>query len=104
MEKSVHFELTTIDEIVEDVEECVCQCYTSRDCMCNCDCADCDPPWNPGTDTECSSDSESDFESDYDSSDSLDDVYEELGLTRAEKKQLQDQFNLLLEEAELTSE
>ena len=66
------------------------------ECKCNKeDCEKCDPDWQPGIDT-CDEESESD----YDSDDSLDDVYEECGLTRAEKKILQDELDYLIRQAE----
>ena len=42
-----------------------------------------------------------DTESDYDSDDSMDYVYEQCGLDRAEKKQLQEQLRYLEEQAEM---
>ena len=77
-----------MDIIVEEeyVEECKCKKE---------ECEECDPDWQPGIDT-CDEESESD----YDSDDSLDDVYEECGLTRAEKKILQDELDYLIRQAE----
>ena len=46
-------------------------------------------------------DYDDDTESDYDSDDSMDYVYEQCGLDRAEKKQLQEQLRHLEEQAEL---
>ena len=67
--------------------------YVPEECSCGHeDCERCDPDWTPGIDS-CD-------ESDYDSDDSMDDVYEECGLSRAEKKILQDELNYLIELAE----
>ena len=92
MEKSVFVEKSMDGnvEIEEEeyVDESKCTCQKE-------DCELCDPEWYPGIDTN---DEES--ESDYDSDDSMDDVYEECGLSRKEKKMLQDELNALIEEAE----
>ena len=78
-------------EIIEEEYE-----EERENCTCNKeDCEQCDPDWKPGIDT-CDEDSESD----YDSDDSMDDIYEECGLTRKEKKILQDELSILIEEAE----
>ena len=83
------------EEYVDEREKCKCNEE---------DCEKCDPLWLPGIDTSPDeSDEETDEEtdeSDYDSDDSMDDVYEECGLTRAEKKILADELNALIEEAE----
>lgn len=74
------------EEYVLEIEQCKCNEE---------DCEKCDPLWVPGIDTADES------ESDYDSDDSMDDVYDECGLSRAEKKILQDELMTLIEEAEL---
>ena len=74
---------------IDEREKCKCQ----KD-----DCEMCDPSYFPGIDTA-DEESESD-ESDYNSDDSMDDVYEECGLSRAEKKILQNELNALIQEAE----
>ena len=74
---------------IDEREKCKCQKE---------DCEMCDPSYFPGIDTA-DEESESD-ESDYNSDDSMDDVYEECGLSRAEKKMLQDELNALIQEAE----
>ncbi len=87
-------------EIIEEEyteEECLCKCKNKREGCCPCDCERCDPDWSPGIDT---ADEETTDEDSYDSDDSMDDVYEECGLTRDEKKILNDELNLLIEEAE----
>ena len=84
--------MEVIEEEYVEEEECLCKCKNKREGCCRCDCEQCDPEWHPGIDT---ADEES-----YDSDDSLDDVYEECGLTRDEKKILQDELNALIEEAE----
>lgn len=88
-----------MDNIEEEeyVEEdfCSCKCVNKREGCCRCDCDDCDPDWSPGIDT-CDEDSESE----YDSDDSMDEVYEECGLSREEKKILQDELRELIEKAE----
>ena len=76
------------EEYVDEREKCECKKE---------DCEICDPEWIPGINTD---DEESEIESDYDSDDSMDDVYEDCCLTRAEKKILQDELNALIEEAE----
>ena len=76
------------EEYIDEREKCKCNDE---------DCEKCDPEWLPGMDTEPESETD---ESDYDSDDSMDDVYEDCGLTRAEKKILQDELNALIEEAE----
>tara|TARA_R110000824_G_scaffold16003_3_gene66844 strand:- start:63 stop:350 length:288 start_codon:yes stop_codon:yes gene_type:complete len=81
------------EEYVE--ESCICKCKKKREGCCRCDCEECDPDWTPGIDT-----ADEDSESDYDSSDSMDDVYEECGLSRNEKKLLQDELRAIIEEAE----
>jgi len=73
---------------IDEREKCKCQ----KD-----DCEACDPDWIPGIDTEPESETD---ESDYDSDDSMDSVYEDCGLSRKEKKMLQDELNALIEEAE----
>ena len=73
-------------------EECICKC-APKPCDCKCECDDCDKDWEPGIDT-------CDEESDYDSDDSMDDIYEDCGLSRKEKKQLQDELNYLIKRAE----
>ena len=96
MDKSVVVE-PSMDGNVELEEEV----YIDEREKCNCqkdDCEMCDPSYFPGIDTA-DEESESD-ESDYNSDDSMDDVYEECGLSRAEKKMLQDELNALIEEAE----
>ena len=89
---SAHYKILDnyIMEIIEEEEYVKEQCNCERE-----DCEKCDPLWLPGIDT---TDEES--ESDYDSDDSMDDVYEECGLTCAEKKMLHDELNALIEEAE----
>ena len=77
-------------------EECKCECF-DEECECECECEDCDPDWTPAIDDYDSQDSESD----YDSDDSMDYVYEQCGLDRAEKKQLQEQLRYLEEQAEI---
>ena len=88
------FSKITVDELEE--EKCVCECF-DEECECECECEDCDPDWTPAIDDYDSQDSESD----YDSDDSMDYVYEQCGLDRAEKKQLQEQLRHLEEQAEL---
>jgi len=73
-----------IEEYADESEKCKCEKE---------DCDKCDPDWQPGIDTE--------EESDYDSDDSMDDVYSNCGLTRKEKKQLQDELDYLIETAEV---
>ena len=75
-----------IEEYADEREKCKCEKE---------ECGKCDPDWQPGIDTE-------DDESDYDSDDSMDDIYEDCGLTRKEKKILQDELSILIEEAEAT--
>ena len=82
------------EEYVE--EECMCKCPPKR-CNCKCECEDCDKDWEPGIDTE---DDSEDTDTDYDSDDSMDDIYEECGLTREEKKILQDELDYLIKQAE----
>jgi len=97
MDKSVFVE-PCLDGNVELEEEV----YIDEREKCNCqkdDCEMCDPDWTPGIDT-CDEESESD----YDSDDSMDSVYEECGLSRKEKKMLQDELNALIEEAEETNQ
>ena len=89
------FSKITVDELEE---ECKCECF-DEECKCECECEDCDPEWTPAIDDYDSQDSESD----YDSDDSMDYIYEECGLNRAEKKQLQDQLRYLEEQAEMMS-
>jgi len=86
------------NEEYEEEEKCVCECF-EEECNCDCECVECDPEWTPGIDDYDSQDSESD----YDSDDSMDYVYEECGLNRQEKKQLQDQLRYLEEQAEMMS-
>ena len=93
MEKSVFVDKSMDGNIEIEEEE-----YVKEECNCKReDCEECDPEWLPGIDT-CGE--ESDTESDYDSDDSMDEVYEECGLSRAEKKMLQDELRALIEEAE----
>ena len=78
------------------VPECYvseCECNECKE-TCDCPCEKCDPDYDPEEDSDVES------ESDYDSDDSMDDVYEDCGLSRREKKQLQDQLSILIEEAE----
>jgi len=77
-------------------EDCKCECF-EEECNCDCECVECDPEWTPGIDDYNSEDTQSS----YDSDDSMDYVYEECGLNRAEKKMLQDQLRYLEEQAEL---
>lgn len=94
MEKSVFVD-PSLDGNIELEEEV----YIDEREKCNCnneECEKCDPLWTPGIDT----DDESETESDYDSDDSMDDVYEDCGLSRAEKKILQDELHDLIQEAE----
>jgi len=77
----------------ESEEECVCKCY-KEECVCHCECVDCDQDWLPGVDDD-------DTESDYDSDDSMDYIYDNCGLDRKEKKQLQDQLRYLEVRAEM---
>lgn len=96
MEKSV-FVPASMDGNVELEEEK----YVSED-VCRCkleDCDKCDPDWFPELE-DIEEETDSEYESDYDSSDSMDEVYEECGLSRAEKKMLQDELRALIEEAE----
>jgi len=79
-------------------EKCVCECF-EEECNCDCECVECDPEWTPGIDDYNSEDTQSS----YDSDDSMDYVYEECGLNRAEKKMLQDQLRYLEEQAEIMS-
>lgn len=95
MEKSVFVVDKSMDGNLEIIEEE----YVDESVKCNCkkdDCEECDPEWLPGIDT-CGEESDS---SDYDSSDSMDEVYEDCGLSRAEKKVLQDELRELIEDAE----
>jgi len=78
----------------ESDEECICKCW-EEECKCQCECEDCDQDWLPDIDDYNSEDSESD----YDSSDSMDYIYDNCGLDRKEKKQLQDQLRYLEEKA-----
>lgn len=74
--------------------------YVDETPICNCkkdDCEKCDPEWLPGIDT-CGEESDS---SDYDSSDSMDDIYDDCGLSRSEKKILQDELSELIAQAEI---
>ena len=76
---------------IEDIKR---EEYVPEECSCGHeDCERCDPDWSPGIDT-------CDEESDYDSDDSMDDIYEDCGLSRSEKKILQDELNYLIEQAE----
>ena len=91
MEKSVHFEIQE-EKYVDETPICNCK----KD-----DCEKCDPEWLPGIDT-CGDESDTDYDSsDYDSSDSMDDVYEDCGLSRSEKKILQDELDELIAQAEI---
>lgn len=95
MEKSVHFEI----QEEKYVNETACRCKLE-------DCDKCDPTWEPGLDTcpeESEEETDSEYESDYDSTDTMDEVYEECGLSRAEKKILQDELMDLIAEAESAS-
>lgn len=87
--------METIHEEEYVVESCICKCKNKREGCCRCDCEECDPDWHPGIDT-----ADEDTESDYDSSDSMDDVYEECGLSRDEKKILQDELRAIIQDAE----
>jgi hypothetical protein len=83
------------EEYVDEV--CSCKCKVKREGCCRCDCEECDPDWKPGIDS-----ADEDTETDYDSSDSMDEVYEECGLSRDEKKILQNELRAIIEDAEAT--
>ena len=87
------FSKITVDELEE--EDCKCECF-EEECKCKCECVECDPDWTPAID-----DYDDDTESEYDSDDSMDYVYEQCGLDRAEKKQLQEQLRYLEEQCVL---
>ena len=89
MEKSVHFEI----QEEKYVNETACRCKLE-------DCDKCDPDYEPDLEDI---EEESDYESDYDSTDTMDEVYEECGLSRKEKKILQDELMDLIAEAESAS-
>ena len=76
-------------------EDCKCECF-NEECKCKCECVECDPDWTPAID-----DYDDDTESEYDSDDSMDYVYEQCGLDRSEKKQLQEQLRYLEEQGVL---
>ena len=91
MEKSVHFEI----QEEKYVNETACRCKLE-------DCDKCDPDYEPDLE-DIEEETDSEYESDYDSTDTMDEVYEECGLSRAEKKILQDELMDLIAEAESAS-
>ena len=96
---SVHYKIldnVIMDESLNGNVEIKEEKYVDEREKCKCnkeDCEKCDPDWEPGAD---------ETESDYDSTDSMDEVYEECGLSRSEKKLLQDELRSLIEEAEIS--